>query len=132
MGHIRSWVSYSVLSSIDVTNHSLVLAAGSPCIQAQGNYDGAPVVIGDCGTFNSANVTWTVVNGGATVPRYGPYTQIKIFGDKCLDVTEGGDWDGNKLQIWTCYEGSANQMWQANTDETIKWAGHNRCVESHS
>lgn len=33
-----------------------------------------------------------------------------IFGNKCLDVTNGLTVDGTKLQIWTCTSGNTNQQ----------------------
>ncbi|PVF95880.1 ricin B-like lectin [Serendipita vermifera] len=109
---------------------SIVNPRFAPCIEAQGNYDGAPVVASDCGNFHSENATWIVVNGGAPeTGGVGPNTQIKVFGNKCLDVPDGGDWDGNKLQIWTCYDGNPNQIWHVDADQTIRWSSHNKCVD---
>ncbi|KIM33491.1 carbohydrate-binding module family 13 protein [Serendipita vermifera MAFF 305830] len=102
----------------------------APCLQAQGNYNGAPVIIGDCGDWHGANEEWTVVQGGGVEGSGdpGPVTQIRIFGDKCLDVPNGSDYNGNKLQIWTCYDGNANQLWQVG-DNGIRWASHNKCLD---
>ncbi|KAG8815584.1 hypothetical protein FRC19_000938 [Serendipita sp. 401] len=69
----------------------------APCLQAAGNYDGAPVNTATCGTFSGPNIEWTVVQGGAPEGPGsfdGPITQIRIFGDKCLDVPNGGNWNG--------------------------------------
>lgn len=66
--------------------------------------------------------------GGLEPDQTGPVTQIRIFGDKCLDVTDGNDSNGQKLQIWTCYDGNTNQLWTVNGDSTIRWAGHNKYV----
>ena len=45
---------------------------------------------------------------------------------QCLDVTNGVNEDGTKLQIWTCIAGNTNQMWNANADGTYTWAGTNK------
>jgi len=54
---------------------------------------------------------------------------IQIFGDKCLDVTDGVDADGTKLQIWTCDFANANQRWIPVSGSTITWFGENKCVD---
>jgi hypothetical protein len=36
---------------------------------------------------------------------------LKIFGNKCLDVPNGDDKDGTRLQIRTCGNGDTNQQW---------------------
>jgi hypothetical protein len=89
------------------------------------------VVIANCGTFNGTNEEWTVVQGGGIegTGDPGPVTQIRIFDDKCLDVPNGLDQNGVKLQIWTCYDGNTNQLWQFG-DEGIKWSSHNKSVIS--
>ncbi|KAJ8080034.1 hypothetical protein PM082_016861 [Marasmius tenuissimus] len=47
---------------------------------------------------------------------------------KCLDIRNGDATNGNKLQIWSCVEGSANQQWKFNSS-TIGWVGKNKCVD---
>ncbi|KAG8824032.1 hypothetical protein FRC19_002709 [Serendipita sp. 401] len=103
----------------------------APCLQVAGNYDGAPVTVGNCGTSTYAQRTWVVVNGGAeeNTSNAGPATQIRIYGNKCLDVKDGVDQDGTKLQIWTCYDGSVNQLWRVNGAGDISWSGHNKCMD---
>jgi hypothetical protein len=87
------------------------------------------VIIANCSTFNGANEEWTVVKGGGIEGSGdpGPITQIRVYGNKCLDVPNGSDEDGNKLQIWTCYDGNTNQLWQVG-DDGIRWASHNKYV----
>jgi hypothetical protein len=46
---------------------------------------------------------------------------------RCLDVPNGNDADGTKLQIWTC-QNNANQGWELAADNTIRWVGHNKYV----
>ncbi|KAJ6530922.1 ricin B lectin domain-containing protein [Mycena vulgaris] len=101
-----------------------VLTAGNGnCLVPTSNADGAAVVIKDCGTNATALNSWVVPNGSQQV---GP---LKIFGDKCLDVTGGVDADGTKLQIWTCATGNTNQMWIPVSDSAITWSGKNKCVD---
>jgi hypothetical protein len=109
---------------------TFIVARFAPFIEASGNYDGAHVILKADTVFNGENKTWTVVQGGGVQgTTTGPVTQIRIFGDKCLDVPNGNDSDGQRLQIWTCYEGNTNQLWAVNGDETITWAGHNKYAQ---
>ena len=124
------------LTSISVDTPTIIQTyivnpRSAPCLQAQGNYDGAPVIIGYCDQYRGANEEWTVVAGGAAegTGDPGPVTQFRIYGDKCLDVPDGAVYDGNKLQIWTCYDGNANQLWQWG-DGGVVWVGHSKYVVS--
>ncbi|KAJ7245984.1 ricin B lectin domain-containing protein [Mycena rebaudengoi] len=67
------------------------------CLTASSNADGAPVIIHDCpvGAAPSVSHTWVAAAG------VGKPGALKIFGDKCLDVKDGVNADGTKLQIWT-------------------------------
>ncbi|PVF97138.1 ricin B-like lectin, partial [Serendipita vermifera] len=96
------------------------------CLEAAGNYNGAPVSVINCPSTNS-NKVWTWETPFASALG-GQTTRYKIFEDKCLDVTGGNDADGNKLQIWTCYDGNRNQLWQTESDYTIHWAFHNKYI----
>ncbi|KAJ7848992.1 ricin B lectin domain-containing protein [Mycena olivaceomarginata] len=55
-------------------------------------------------------------------------TNLKIFGTKYLDVSNGATADGTKLQIWTCAAGNTNQMWTF-SGNTIQWSGHSSCLD---
>jgi hypothetical protein len=66
---------------------------------AASNTDGAAVTIQGC--TGAQSQLWTFENGS-----------VNIFGDKCLDVTNGNAANGNNLQIWSCQPpNNANQMW---------------------
>ncbi|KAJ7266376.1 ricin B lectin domain-containing protein [Mycena haematopus] len=99
------------------------------CLTASSNADGAPVIIQDCPVFDAptASNTWVAAAG------VGKPGALKIFGDKCLDATNGVDENGTKLQIWTCAPGNTNQEWvSAGSDPgtpQIVWAGNNKCVD---
>ncbi|KAJ7621986.1 ricin B lectin domain-containing protein [Mycena polygramma] len=95
------------------------------CLTATSNADGAAVVIKACGTNATQLNSWVVPNGAGVS---GP---IQIFGDKCLDVTNGANTDGTKLQIWTCASGNTNQLWTSSgsADATITWTGQNKCLD---
>jgi hypothetical protein len=70
----------------------------SKCLTVKSNADGAAVVIRTC--HNTDSQQWQFSGG-----------QVKIFGNKCLDVKEGVDANGTKLQIWTCSSDNNNQKW---------------------
>ncbi|KAJ7202704.1 ricin B lectin domain-containing protein [Mycena haematopus] len=93
------------------------------CLAAASNADGAAVIIETCTNATALN-SWVFPQGEGVVGT------IQIFGDKCLDATNGVDVDGTKLQIWTCASGNTNQLWlPAGQDNTITWAGQNMCVD---
>ena len=51
---------------------------------------------------------------------------------KCLDVTDGVDADGTKLQLWDCdsQNQNRNQQWSYNLmSYDFEWAGSNKCID---
>ncbi|KAF7336388.1 hypothetical protein MVEN_02187400 [Mycena venus] len=70
------------------------------CLTAVSNADGAPVTISTCTNVTSLNSWVYFEEQGA------PSGTVTIFEDKCLDVTDGVNADGTKLQIWTCAPGN--------------------------
>ncbi|KAF7358220.1 hypothetical protein MVEN_00870700 [Mycena venus] len=92
------------------------------CLSAASNADGAAVVLGDC---SSANAQWTVPKGAGNAGT------LQIFGDKCLDVTNGVTTNGNKLQIWTCATANTNQLFVPNGNGgTVQWSGTSKCLDA--
>ncbi|KAJ7289708.1 hypothetical protein C8J57DRAFT_433996 [Mycena rebaudengoi] len=87
------------------------------CLTAASNTDGAVVEIEDCVSGGSTSQGWTI--SGAN---------LKIFGTKCLDVSNGVATNGNKMQIWTCAAGNTNQMWTL-SGSAIQWSGHSSCLD---
>ncbi|KAJ6585634.1 ricin B lectin domain-containing protein [Mycena capillaripes] len=112
------------LAGQTVQIQTIISATGNNnCLTATSNADGAPVVIESCTNVTALN-SWIYPQGEGVVGT------IRIFGDKCLDVTNGAKTDGTKLQIWTCASGNTNQMWlPAGEDSTITWSGKNKCVD---
>ncbi|KAJ6476840.1 ricin B lectin domain-containing protein [Mycena sanguinolenta] len=94
------------------------------CLSASSNADGAAVVIEMCSAPTAAN-SWVVPNGNNANGA------LQIFGDKCLDVTDGVDADGTRLQIWTCASGNTNQLWEPEFGSVgnIFWVRTNKCVD---
>jgi len=68
------------------------------CITAASNSDGAPVTLQGC--TGAESQLWEFQDGA-----------VKVFGNKCLDVTDGNASNGNNLQIWSCVDQSTNQLW---------------------
>ncbi|KAG7087988.1 hypothetical protein E1B28_012027 [Marasmius oreades] len=96
------------------------------CISASSNTAGAPVVIHDCNTEDVANHSWDL--SLFTRQDAGPQ-QVKVFGNKCLDVVNGVNADGAKVQIWDCIDGNTNQLWTDTTASQLQWSGTNKCVD---
>jgi len=103
------------------------------CWTAASNSDGAAVTLQKCLGPGTASQAWTF-SAGSPASGAGGVGTITIFGNKCLDVTNGVDQSGTKLQIFTCANGNTNQKWQAtgndqSTFETVQWVGSTRCVD---
>ncbi|KAJ7442728.1 hypothetical protein B0H11DRAFT_490544 [Mycena galericulata] len=56
-----------------------------------------------CSSAPTAANSWVVPNGNNAAGS------LQIFGNKCLDVTNGVDADGTKLQICTCFSGNTSE-----------------------
>jgi hypothetical protein len=65
---------------------------------AASNSDGATVTLQGC--TGAPSQKWTFQDGS-----------VKVYGNKCLDVSGGDDANGTKMQIWTCSSGNKNQQW---------------------
>ncbi|KAF7343313.1 hypothetical protein MVEN_01763600 [Mycena venus] len=102
-----------------------VLGSGAgKCLAATNLANGAPVVIEDCGANATSLNSWTV-SGGSGVRGQLSLTQY------CLDVTDGVDADGTKLQIWLCGPRDTAQQFTPTSGSTIQWDGgsNNKCVD---
>jgi hypothetical protein len=84
------------------------------CLQAE-NRDGAPVVLADC--VGGASQKWTFSGGS-----------VKLYGNKCLDVKDGANVNGVKLQVWTCAAGNPNQQFYYTSDNRLAWTNHGRPI----
>ncbi|KAJ7937429.1 ricin B lectin domain-containing protein [Mycena leptocephala] len=119
-------VSVSLYANAQLAGQTVQLTtalASNKCLTAASNADGAAVTIATCTNATALN-SWVFPQAEGAVGT------IQIFGNKCLDITNGVNADGTKLQIWTCTSGNTNQMWlPAGQDSTITWAGQNKCVD---
>ncbi|TFK34557.1 macrofage activating glyco protein [Crucibulum laeve] len=86
------------------------------CLTAASDTDGAVVTIQTC--TGAAAQKWTFTNGS-----------VKIFGSKCLDVTNGSTADGVLLQIWTCTSANQNQQFFYTGDNRLSWTNHGKCTD---
>ncbi|KAF9257164.1 hypothetical protein L218DRAFT_936088 [Marasmius fiardii PR-910] len=129
LNKISAFVAVATALQIQSNNPAFQNAGRQGCISAASNDVGASVVINNCTTETTSehNENWDFTpfsSGVNSTPR-----SLKIFGDKCLDVTNGINTDGTKLQIWTCVDGNTNQQWISVTDFTFQWAGTNKCID---
>jgi len=96
------------------------------CLSATNNADGAAAVIHNCNTEPVANFS---ISNFSTAPTP---QQITTFGNKCLDVTNGVNANGVKLQWWTCGTNNPNQQWifaPEGLDSVLQWSNTNKCVD---
>ncbi|MFD2348259.1 ricin-type beta-trefoil lectin domain protein [Nonomuraea ferruginea] len=55
-------------------------------------------------------------------------SELRVYGNKCLDVNNNGTADGTSVIIWDC-NGQNNQKWRFNTDGSITALGANKCLD---
>jgi hypothetical protein len=112
-------------------------ASATKCLTASSNANNAAVEIEDCdgsaGTFFSAGFgEFPILTSVAHTPQGQSWTLVsgtlQTFGNKCLDVTSGSTTNGNKMQIYTCSSGNANQLFTT-SDSTITWSGKGECLD---
>ncbi|KAJ7084186.1 ricin B lectin domain-containing protein [Mycena epipterygia] len=90
------------------------------CLTASSNADGTPVTISECISSGSTSQNWTLSTSGTLV----------LYGNKCLDVTNGAAASGTLLQIWTCTSQDANQLWTVSSASgSISWTGKGFCLD---
>ncbi|KAJ8075972.1 hypothetical protein PM082_021604 [Marasmius tenuissimus] len=118
-------VAVSAVWRIESGNPAFPNAGRRGCISALTNTAGAPAVIWDC-NLDLSEQDWSYTPSGASNSGAQP---LKVFGNKCLDVKDGVNVDGTKLQLWDCVDQSPNQLWISVTDGTFQWAGTNKCVD---
>jgi len=88
------------------------------CLRAS-NYNGAPVEVTDC--TGTSDQEWA----------FGPEGAISLYGHtKCMDVTNGKNSDGTKVQVWDCVYKSSNQEFGYTKfgDNHIQWT-KGKCLD---
>lgn len=91
-------------------------SSSTTCLSAPTNANNAAVVVEPCD--GSASQSW--MQSGST---------FVIYGNKCLDVTNGNTTNGNKMQIYTCNAGNVNQEFSVTADNRIAWTNHGECLD---
>jgi hypothetical protein len=81
-----------------------------------GDYDGARLTLADCDS--SDEITWTF--DGVSLRN----TAV----DRCVDVLDGGHWNGNGMQTWDCFSYNTNQMFTPNNG-VIQWTNTGMCLD---
>lgn len=88
-----------------------------------GTYKTTITLLGDGASTASVTFTWTVKPGSGT----GPTGPVRLDANgMCLDDTENKSTNGNKVQIWTC-NGGAAQNWTYAEDGTLRI--HGKCLD---
>ncbi|KAJ7349713.1 carbohydrate-binding module family 13 protein [Mycena albidolilacea] len=103
-----------------ITGHTIKPSASSTtCLTAPTNANGAKVVVQSC-VNGATSQSWT--HNGQT---------IVVYGNMCLDVTDGSTANGVKMQIWSCTPGAGDsaQHFSVTSDKRIQWAGRNECLD---
>ncbi|WWC65401.1 uncharacterized protein I303_108019 [Kwoniella dejecticola CBS 10117] len=77
------------------------------CMGVQGDWNGAKVVLKDC---DDDDTTWKWT---------GSHLENTAT-NKCIDIPDGGWWNGNKPQIWDCFSYNTNQQYSV-VNSNIKW-----------
>jgi len=80
--------------------------------------NGTPVVLADCD--GSEAQTWSR-------PSAFP-NSLAVFGNYCLDIVNGQDVNGTRLQLWECSSYGDFQSWTVVGDH-VQWLGHARCLD---
>ncbi|KAH6880179.1 macrophage activating glycoprotein [Coprinopsis sp. MPI-PUGE-AT-0042] len=118
-----SLASLAVLTAVQaqVPEASLMLRPSindNKCLTAASNTDGAWVTLQTC--TGAASQKWVFAAG-----------TVRVFGNKCLDVSDGLNVDGTKLQIWGCGpDNNVNQKWYYNKwDNVLEWEGRGKCID---
>jgi beta-glucanase (GH16 family) len=93
-----------------------IVGYGGKCVEPAGAGAGSAIQLDDC--TGAANQNWT----------FGPDGTVRVLG-KCLDVVGGGTANSTKSQLATC-NGSAGQVWQAQTNQQLANPQSGRCLDA--
>ncbi|WVR08453.1 hypothetical protein IAU60_005508 [Kwoniella sp. DSM 27419] len=93
---------------IESTQHSNL------CLAPANSWNGAKVVIANC---DDDDTTWSW--NGASIQNTGI--------NKCIDMTDGGRWNGNRPQVWDCFSYNTNQQYTVDGTRLI-W-GNDFCFD---
>ena len=95
------------------------LFSAAKCLTATSNSASSSITLQSCSSPPTESQKWTFANG-----------QVQVFGNKCLQVPNGTNQDGVKLQIATCDSGNKGQQFGYSVwSNTLTWKGTNKCVD---
>ncbi|GAA1278800.1 RICIN domain-containing protein [Sphaerisporangium rubeum] len=98
------------------TTTSLRGVGSGRCLDAGSQTNGTQSQIWDCN--GQTNQRWTPTASG----------ELRVYGNKCLDVYNAGTADNSRVVIWDC-NGQNNQKWRLNSDGSITAVGANKCLD---
>ncbi|KAF7351338.1 hypothetical protein MSAN_01565300 [Mycena sanguinolenta] len=118
----QEWFKADTSSLVEIVASD---GSGEYCIASASDDDGAAVTLVDCDDY-----TATYPNGNIIidVPAFSSSGPITGFG-KRLDITNGVNADGTKLQLWSCVAGNTNQNFTSLPSGQIEWAGTGKCLD---
>ncbi|KAJ6602334.1 ricin B lectin domain-containing protein [Mycena sp. CBHHK59/15] len=87
---------------------------GDKCIDVTDgrNIDGVELQVWTCADGNTNQQFQH--SGGAILNQSNDIIHWLAHPDKCMDLTNGDETNGNQIQMWTCFSGNTNQMWVIN------------------
>ncbi|GII77382.1 alpha-galactosidase [Sphaerisporangium rufum] len=97
-------------------NGAIKAVASGRCLDAGSSANGTQAQIWDCN--GGTGQQWTQTASG----------ELRVYGNKCLDVNNRGTADGTNVIIWDC-NGQNNQQWRFNADGSITAVGANKCLD---
>lgn len=86
------------------------------CVVPSGDWNGARLIITDCD--NSDEIAWSF--DGQSLKNSAT--------NRCVDVLDGGHWNGNGLQAWDCFEHNTNQRF-GTSGGSIQWQDTGMCLD---
>ncbi|RKR91129.1 lysophospholipase L1-like esterase [Micromonospora pisi] len=95
---------------------SLVNAVSARCLDVSGSAAGTQAVIWDC--HGGINQRWTRTASG----------EMRVYGNRCLDISGNGTANGTRVQIWTC-NGTGAQRFSFGANGSMMVPASGKCVE---
>lgn len=123
--------SQAALSTSSGENTANLTASGTWTLSPVGNTtrclmplggasdNGTPIVLGDCD--GSPAQAWTRTGDDNS-------TGLMLFDSKCIDVIDGQNVNGTKLQLWDCFSTNDNQKWAFKGGELV-WNTFGKCLD---
>ncbi|KIJ40839.1 carbohydrate-binding module family 13 protein [Sphaerobolus stellatus SS14] len=119
------WTSATLLQPLSEIINTAAVTGANLCMAANSSANGSPVFVVPCFDTTARRVWIAPQPGHGNAGSY----QLSFGVDggapvKCLDVTDGVDAPGTKLQLWDCTEGPNQQFLPApGPPGNIRWNG---------